>query len=282
MKFKIIINYMNQVIDYILKYKFENYDKIKDFILENKYIIILTLLLIGIIFLYKTKKIDNLDKIKPNLYCFWTGTNPLTENRKRNLETLKNTGFNIVLVTPDNLNEYILNDNPLHDGYQFLSETHKSDYLRCYFMNFYGGGYSDIKRIDENWLDQYNKLMNSDYWGCGFAERNPNHIGYGKNLILNESMKKNYNKLIGTNQYIFKPNTPLTNEWYKSMMKLMDEKYEELKKYPAKDTRQVYSEKYPYPLRWTELLGQIYHPIVYKYEDKLMKDLPYIITENYR
>ena len=26
---------------------------------------------------------------KPKLYCFWTGNNPLTENRKRNLDNIK-------------------------------------------------------------------------------------------------------------------------------------------------------------------------------------------------
>ena len=62
----------------------------------------------------------------------------------------------------------------------------------------------------------------------------------------------------------------------------MDTIYSQLKKYPSKSITQVYSEDYPYPLEWTELLGQIYHPIVYKYEDKLMKDLPYVNTENYR
>tara|TARA_Y100000590_G_scaffold387583_1_gene461276 strand:- start:5244 stop:6044 length:801 start_codon:yes stop_codon:yes gene_type:complete len=264
----------------------ENYDKIKEFVVENKYEILLGLIIIGIIyfvFFYKTKEsIVYLNNAKPNLYCFWTGTNPLTKNRKTNLKTLKNTGFNVILVTPNNLDNYILIDYPLHKGYQFLSEVHKADYLRCYFMNFYGGGYSDIKRIDESWLDQYNELNNSDYWGCGYAEKNPNHICYGIDKIVNIKMRNNYNKLIGNGSYIFKPNTPLTNEWYKSMIKLMDEKYENLKKFPSKTTRQVYSQNYPYPLEWNELLGRIFHPIVYKYEDKLMKDLPYVITEKYR
>lgn len=262
------------------------YNKIIKFSIENKSIIIIIIIIfviIVLIFLRETKRnIIYSNTTKPNLYCFWTGTNPLTKNRKNNLKTLKNTGFNVVLVTPNNLNDYILKEHPLHRGYQYLSEVHKADYLRCYFMNFYGGGYSDIKKINESWLKQYNKLIKSDYWGCGYSEKSPDHIGYGKDKEINEKMRSNYNQIIGNGCYIFKSNTPLTNEWYKNMIKIMEEKYEDLIKYPSKDVRQVYSREYPYPFQWTELLGQIYHPIVYKYKDKLIKDLPYVNIENYR
>lgn len=252
---------------------------------KYRYILILLLLIIlmiisllyFLIFFYQMERID-----KPNLYCFWTGNNPLTENRKRNLKTLVNTGFNVKLITPDNLNEYILPEHPIHDGYQYLSETHKSDYLRCYFMHFYGGGYSDIKRIDESWMNQYIQLMNSDKWACGYAERSSGDIAYGSNEKINQEMKNNYSEIIGNGQYIFKSNTPLTNEWYKQMMELMDEKYNDLKKYPSKNVTQVYSKEYPYPLEWNELLGRIYHPFVYKYKDKILKNLPYVNTNNYR
>ena len=65
-----------------------------------------------------------------NLYCFWTGTNPMSQQRKICLHTLKNTGLNIVLITPANLSQYFTNHtDKLHDGYAYLSETHKADYL---------------------------------------------------------------------------------------------------------------------------------------------------------
>jgi hypothetical protein len=214
-----------------------------------------------------------------NLYCFWTGKNPLTENRKRNLRTLKNTGLNVILITPKNLNKYILKDFPLHKGYKYLSETHKSDYLKSYFMNFYGGGHSDIKQIDKSWLNNYNRLKNSNLWGCGYAEKSPSHLGYWKN---NNEMKKNFYKIIGNGCYLFKSNTPLTNEWYNKTNNKMDMIYEKLKKYPSKNVRQVYTKEYPYPLKWSELAGQIFHPIVFKYNNKLSKDLPYINMNNYR
>ena len=150
-------------------------------------------------------------------------------------------------------------------------------------MNFHGGGYSDIKEINESWLNQYNKLKNSeDLWGYGCRERSEEDIAYGNDESFNKKMKENYNNLIATNQFIFKSNTPLTNEWYKQLVEKMDIIYEDLKKYPSKEIRQVYTKEYPYPLEWTELLGKIYHPIVYKYNNKILKGLPRNSLNNYR
>lgn len=63
----------------------------------------------------------------------------------------KNSGVEVKLITPKNLNNYLLPDFPLHPAYDYLSLVHKSDYLRCYFMHFHGGGYSDIKPNYKNW-----------------------------------------------------------------------------------------------------------------------------------
>ena len=68
-----------------------------------------------------------------------------------------------------------------------------------------------------------------------------------------------------------------------SMIKVMDNKLKDLKKYPARKPQEVYSDDYPYPLKWTELLGNIYHPLVLKYTDKFDKSLPQpVFNNNYR
>lgn len=216
-----------------------------------------------------------------NLYCFWTGTNVMSDKRKSNFDTLKNTKLNVILVTPDNLNKYI--KEPLHDGYQYLSETHKADYLRTYFMHFIGGGYSDIKETKESWLP-YVKLLETDpnLWCIGYKEVSNGVPQIGDDIELTNKLRNDYEKLIGNGAYIFKPNTLLTNEWYSTMMKVMDSKLENLKKYPARNTEDVYSEEYPYPLRWTELLGEIFHPTIYKYLDHINNSLPPPDFFNYR
>ena len=86
-------------------------------------------------------------------YCWWTGDNELSENRKKSLETMKIApGGNIVFIDKNNLKDYILTEHPLHEGYQYLSPIQKGDYLKCYFMHHYGGGYSDIKQTSKPWM----------------------------------------------------------------------------------------------------------------------------------
>jgi hypothetical protein len=209
----------------------------------------------------------------PNLYCFWTGTNEMSSARKNNLETLKNSGFNVVLVTPSNLNEYI--KESLHEGFQYLSDVHKADYLRTYFMHFYGGGYSDIKKTTESWLPTYNQLQSDpNKYIAGYKE-----LDYGVGNIKNNKnmtnlLKKNYEVLIGNGAYICKPNTPFTNEWYSNLVKKMDSKLALLKQYPSRSSREEYSTSYPYPFRFAELLREIFHPLCYKYKEHIINTLP--------
>lgn len=71
------------------------------------------------------------------------------------------TGCNIHLVTVDNIHEYIMEGQPLHPVYEFLSETHKCDILRTYFIYHYGGSYSDIKIPNGSWVKGF-EYMESD------------------------------------------------------------------------------------------------------------------------
>lgn len=82
----------------------------------------------------------------------------MSQTRKNCLIALKERSqCEVVLVTPDNLNDYILPDHPLHESYKYLSFTHKADYLRTYFMHFHGG-YCDIKDPGADWNNTFNPL----------------------------------------------------------------------------------------------------------------------------
>jgi mannosyltransferase OCH1-like enzyme len=85
--------------------------------------------------------------IDRKIYCVWVGENTaMNENRINGLESIrKNSGVEVVLVNNDNLNSFVKEGHPIHEGFKYLSDVHKSDYLRCYLMHHYGGGYSDIK-----------------------------------------------------------------------------------------------------------------------------------------
>ena len=251
-------------------------------------LIIILFILLG--YLYKHNFYDyyginpyNTEKINIALYCFWTGNNAMTENREKNIKTLKWTGFDVNLITQDNLNDYILDNEPLHDGYQYLSETHKSDYLRCYFMNFYGGGYSDIKNTRYSWVDSYKLMKQNNKWINGYPEKSSIDIALSDDKNMNEILKKYYYKLIGNGSYIIEKNTQFTNEWYSEMLKMMNSKYEELKKYPARKPRENHPQEnddYKYPIRWGQF-NCIFHKLIYKYNDKVLQTLPRIDMRSY-
>jgi hypothetical protein len=211
------------------------------------------------------------------IYCFWTGRNEMSETRKSSLEQIRKVSeCNVILVTPDNLSEYILPDVPLHPSYEFLSETHKSDFLRTYFMNFHGGGYSDIKRTTGSWVQSFADLAEKeDKWIIGYQELEGG-VGYGPAV-------NDWRSLVGNCAYICKPNTPLTNEWYNSMIKLLDERLERLRAHPAKFPQDRWMHNgSQYPIEWNEMLGRIFHRVCYGFRDRLITTLPPCIFYSYQ
>jgi FkbM family methyltransferase len=209
------------------------------------------------------------------IYCFWTGNNVMSENRKRCLENLKKESeCNILLVTHETLKEYILDTEPLHESYNYLSETHRADYLRTYFMNFYGGGYSDIKKTTGSWKNCYEKLYNSDKIICGYKEI---HGGVAYPPLCDKWME-----LIGNGAYICKKNTLLTNKWYNEMINLLNFKLDKLKLNPSQNPQYCYENNNNYPIEWNEILGRIFHRIIYDYKDKINNELPISVFNDYR
>jgi len=204
-----------------------------------------------------------------NIFCFWTGNNQLTENRKECLKTIENC----TLVTEENLDKYILKSNPLHEAYNYLSETHKADYLRTYFMHFYGGGYTDIKRQTGSWSISFDSLLeNKDVYALGYKEIGPN----GVSSISDNYYKAYWEELIGNGCYIFRPNTPFTKKWYENMLSILDQTLHLLKENPARHPRDCIEHFgwTSYPIRWSQILGDVFHPICHEYKDKLLHSLP--------
>jgi len=188
------------------------------------------------------------------------------------------TECNVVLVTPETLPQYILQNHPLHPGYPYLSAVHKADYLRTYFMQFYGGGYADIKLQTGSWKRSFALLNGSNgmKWICGYPE-------IGKDAVCGPpDLQSRWTKTIGLGAFICRPNTPLTRQWYTRLMQHMDATYAELQAHPATDPRDHSGLGTGYPLQWSELLGQIFHPIVDAYLPYVSRSLPIPLFEAYR
>lgn len=232
-------------------------------------------------FISKSKKDDNiqLEKAKEVIYIFWTGHNEISEGRLKGINSLKElSGVEVILITPDNLGKYILDDYPLHPAYQHLSLVHKSDYLRCYFMFHHGGGYADIKPCLNSWKSLFEILNSSDNkWCIGEREKFVGGVPSIKGQI-GVDIKKYHNNLITNCAFIYKPNSPILREWINETHKRLDGLMPSLIK---KTEHQCGLADYPVP--WSFIMAQIMHPLILKYHEKVIcNDGEFYAKENYR
>ena len=211
-------------------------------------------------------------EIQRRIFCFWTGTNEMSENRKKCMDDLiAKSGCTVVLVKPDNLSSYILKDHPLHPAYEYLSETHKSDFLRTYFMHLHGGGYSDIKKPTGDWNKAFDDIIgNKEIIINGYHEPS---IG---GVAGDEETKSHWKEIPGNCAYIIRPRTEFTEKWYSTLISLLDSKLEALKQNPSKHPRAGFTPDISpgYPIKWAEMLGDIFHPLTCKYRHKILFTVP--------
>lgn len=182
----------------------------------------------------------------------------------------------VILVTPDNLDKYILPFAPLHEAYPYLSETHKADYLRTYFMNFHGGGYSDIKQTTGSWKQAFADLVDApNKWINGYREVEGG-VGFPPAV-------DHWRELVGNCGYICRPQTPLTNLWYGSMIALLEERLPRLRAHPATHPQDSFGCRgSAYPLEWNEMLGRIFHRVCFSFRDRILQSVPINIFSDYR
>lgn len=220
------------------------------------------------------------------IYVFWTESNELTPRRKFNLEILKEKcGVELKFLNYETIENYQIPGHEFHEGYNYLSATAKSDYLRSYFMNFYGGAYCDIKRAEWNWSLYFDQLYNSNQWILGYRLRHPLDLAVAPGDSLEDEMKINWSTLIGAGAMICKPRTALTELWFSSMTNIIESKIERLREFPAKHVRDKagWVTNSGYPLRWAEIGPETFMKSCYTFLDKLLYGLPCpALDEKYR
>lgn len=221
-------------------------------------------------FLVRSAPIDDEPSELPRrVLCCWTGDNELTPNRKRNLDLLRTTlGVDVVLVTQDNLSDWIVAERPLHWAYEYLSLVHRSDYLHAYLMHHHGGGYVGIKEPLGSWNASFDAIEgDSSKWLLGYREvgvagvtRAPGNLG--------ADLRRYYSKLIGCGAMIVRSHTPFTAEWLREVERRMDYYAPQLVEFSGGTRGGVVG----YPVSWTRLMGRIFHPLSLKYMDRLLID----------
>ncbi len=250
---------------------------------------------------------NNIDHIKEKtIWMIWSGTNKMSQARyncyKQFCEI--NKDCNVRLITHEDID---LLDG-IHRGFKFLSETHKADYLRCYLMHHYGGGYADVKAASHSWAEVFEEFTKNEnlyvigYPECGpwdvaridLCRLEPQKIKYLRDYTLDENgnwtsqhVQEHWQKTIGNGSYICQKNTPFTQNWWDALNEKMDLYYDELEKNPAKWAQDQFGVPNPnnpeeiskYPIPWTDICGSIFHPLNIKYSN-FIKQNPQIRHDN--
>lgn len=222
-------------------------------------------------------------------FCIWAGLNSMSAQRMQALLSIQfNTGCPVVCLTAANLGEWQHPDQPFHPAFDFLSATHKADYLRCYLMHHYGGGYTDIKHTQRPWRPFFERLQSHPGQdGLGYTEIGPNGVAPVP-PPMGDALRANYLKLIGLCAFVFRRQSPFTYQWFSQTQHLLDAKLDALRANPARHPQDQMNAPFtdgtlsPYPLAWTELLGNVFHPLVLQMCARILHDEIAPAFSNYR
>lgn len=222
-------------------------------------------------FLHRTSPLTNRELATParRVFCFWTGDNELSPGRVKGLTAMrKKIMADVILVTPDNLSDWIVEDFPLHRAYNHLSYVHRSDYLRAYFAAHHGGGYSDIKSPLHTWESAWDNFANPATWLVGYREKSSRSCGGDDHTKLGRDIHRNYSRLVGFGAFITRPGTPFAHEWLQEVERRLDYYEEEL----CGSYGGTWGEGDGYPIRWIEIGSDVFHPLQLKYLSHVRHD----------
>lgn len=205
------------------------------------------------------------------IWCFWTGSNAITENRLRSLEQLRaiNHSTPLELITPDRMETILVPEAPLHPVFEHLSAVHKSDYLRSYVMLHHGGAYCDIKKMTRPWGPLIDELNDSPYaWAAGPEELSPRNTCPASGP-LGEDQQRYFSRVLCQAAHAFKPGSPFASEWWAEINRRMDYFADLLRAHPATDP---FGSESGYRVPWSALQGYVFGPLCLKFADRLIID----------
>jgi hypothetical protein len=234
--------------------------------------------------------LDYQNGIPKVIWCYWAG-GAMNSARAKSFELLvANIGVPVCLITKENITDFVLEANPLHPAFKYLSAVHQSDYLRAYFLHHYGGGWHDIKAT----------LMNFDRVWDYFTDQNIFLVGKPEikdcpARVFDQNgrwMPDFWQELVSAIAWVGKPNTPFSTDLLKNMEAHLELNFELLKEFPGIHPREKKIEvrnfiakffktidfrlkgKNPnYPLQWT-FFGNFFHPLNYSYKNNILNILP--------
>jgi hypothetical protein len=206
------------------------------------------------------------------VFGFWFG-GPSKMSSARLQALLKinlRLGVPFLLITENNVASFQVAGHPFHPALPYLSATHKSDYLRMYFLHHYGGGYTDLKPPSGNWIESMNVFRSSKALIAGYSESRPTGVAQLPG-VLGDDLRKNYDRILSVCCLLAKPNTEFTSQWLLEVIQKLDDKFDSLARSPASHVADYFGKildnggPSSYPFKWTELLGDILHPLMLRY-----------------
>jgi hypothetical protein len=227
------------------------------------------------------------------IFAFWLGDATMSDNRKRALDSLANTGVTVEFLTDADVDQWVVPGEPLHPAWPHLSAVHRADYLRTYLMHHHGGGYTDLKPTPATWSPTFDVIDDRGLLGAGYPEvgryavanigvdfsRGPYRSALSAKWWHLRWLRLNYRNLLGNCAYIFRPGTDFTTDWFRELQGRLDALLPALEAHPARDPREkpgqmIDGSPSRYPVPWTHLLGAIFHPLTYRYRRQLDRGLP--------
>ena len=199
------------------------------------------------------------------LWLLWTGDNPMTATRRQTVEDMrKHAKLEVILVTPKNLQQIIdrFQLPPMHEAYEQLSVTHRSDYLRVFLMAHVGGAYCDIKPSKCNFkvmLDRLNAMDDKQVAG----QKVKDYSVVSTKLPQFRRNKKLWKNLFTWCCFFAKPKSVLLLSMLGAVKGILDDNSAALHKNPGVFARHVAGKnnKNSYPITWHQILSDVGHPL---------------------
>lgn len=204
------------------------------------------------------------------IYTVWFGAE-MPPKRRRSLEELerRNPRSSVVLVTEENLDDFLVPGHPLHPVFPRMAATHRSDHIRTYLVHFHGGGYSDLKAPRASWDGAFDQ-MNSErsILVTGYREITSNYVTENPRN-LGSDLRKYYRFVLGPSAFIMRPNSVFTASLWREQWRRMDYCSPAL---PESAPSDPYALASSYPLWWTELFPDIAQCLSLKFQDRIRFD----------
>lgn len=189
------------------------------------------------------------------LFVMWLGDNAMSDDRRLAFKSMsENIKVPLEFITKQNLHEWILPNDPLPMCFSKMSLNHQSDFLRAYFLHYYGGGYADIKHYspDNNFSEMFDRI-NRDRNIEIIGERESPRWGLGVVPPV-----KVPDVLLACGWFIIRPFSTVSYELYRRIRLVVLQNSLSVMENPATETHGGKG----YPIEYFSVFGRVFHPLM--------------------